>query len=162
MSQLTLLMDDHLWHCVPECCCHSSWGWVLLCPFVPSCLCHLCGEIWSDVCPKDLLSWMWCFYLLLRVILKRSRTGYSRKQRAMKLARLARIMTCVWNGNLHRQSWQKQQAQSKAVPSSGSLDRKSKIQGMQWAHTVCCQTKDWTSYSIPNRLRDYTWRTIAT
>ena len=38
------------------------------------------------------------------------------------------------------ESWQKQQTQSKAVPTSRSLDRNSKIQGMQWAHIVCCQT----------------------
>ena len=35
---------------------------------------------------------------------------------------------------------QKQQAQSKAVSTSISLDRSSKIQGRQWAHMVCCQT----------------------
>ena len=38
------------------------------------------------------------------------------------------------------ESQQKQQAQSKAVPTSRSLDIKSKIQGMWWAHMVCCQT----------------------
>ena len=38
------------------------------------------------------------------------------------------------------ESQQKQQAQSKAVPTSGSLDKKSKIQGMQLAHMFCCQT----------------------
>ena len=38
------------------------------------------------------------------------------------------------------ESLQKQQTQSKAVPTSGSLDRKSEIQEMQWAHMVCCQT----------------------
>ena len=37
-------------------------------------------------------------------------------------------------------SQQKQQAQSNAVPTSGPLDRKSKIQGMWWAHMVCCET----------------------
>ena len=35
---------------------------------------------------------------------------------------------------------QKQQAQSEAVPTSGSLDKKSKIKGMQWAHMICCKT----------------------
>ena len=38
------------------------------------------------------------------------------------------------------ESQQKQQTQSKAVPASRSLDRKSKIQGMWWVHMVCCQT----------------------
>ena len=37
-------------------------------------------------------------------------------------------------------SQQKQQAQSKTVPTSGSLDRSSKIQGMWCTHMVCCQT----------------------
>ena len=38
------------------------------------------------------------------------------------------------------ESQQKKQAQSKAVPTSRSLDRKSKILWMQWVHMVCCQT----------------------
>ena len=38
------------------------------------------------------------------------------------------------------ESQQKEQAQSKAVPTCGSLDRNSKIQGMRWTHMVCCQT----------------------
>ena len=38
------------------------------------------------------------------------------------------------------ESQQKQHAQSKSLPTSRSLDRKSKIQGMQWTHMVCCQT----------------------
>ena len=38
------------------------------------------------------------------------------------------------------ESQQRQEAQSKAVPASGSLDRNSKIQGTRWVHMVCCQT----------------------
>ena len=37
-------------------------------------------------------------------------------------------------------SWQKQQTQSKAVPTSRSLDINFNIQGTWWAHMVCCQT----------------------
>ena len=59
------------------------------------------------------------------------------------------------------ESQQKQQAQSKGVPTSGPLDRKSKIQGMWWAHTVCCHrirpvTSSLTDWQI------YIWKTIAT
>ena len=38
------------------------------------------------------------------------------------------------------ESWQKQQAPSKAVPNSRSLDTIPKIQGVQWAHMVCCKS----------------------
>ena len=38
------------------------------------------------------------------------------------------------------ESQQKQQAQSKAVPTSRSMDRKSEVQGMWWGHMVCCKT----------------------
>ena len=60
------------------------------------------------------------------------------------------------------ESWQKQQAHSKAVPASISLVRNSKIQGTEWVYMVCCQTYDWTTFSIPNGLIDFPWRTIAT
>ena len=47
---------------------------------------------------------------------------------------------CMKWESTQMESWQKQQAQSKAVPTSGSLDRKSKIQWIQWVHMVCCQS----------------------
>ena len=51
------------------------------------------------------------------------------KARSNSLQDLLRIMTCIWNDNLHGQSQQKQQMQSLGVPAYGSLDNTYKMQG---------------------------------